>query len=365
MSISLYEYSQLACITQTLTLGATLLFIGNAKVKESPWLKWAKWTIALVFLAVGAITLLQYAFKLSVSNSMVDNALNMTAVYMATILLGTIFFPLANDNYLTTKRLLTTLALFLLATALIWIATLCEEPLSQILTVVSLAIYFIELLRIIYAFRYNYKKAQRQEGEVGSEKYTRSSYLKIVINSVMLLACLALLYIFLLFLPNFGKAIFNFVVLIAFGYLYVSFNNLIINYNPLIDINLPIKPSSAKPAPKTQHTSTHPQLSRKIDTWVAKRSYCRPGVTLMQLAQEMGTNRSYMSQYINSRFGCTFNEWLMRLRIDEAKRLLASSPTLSLDKLSVQVGFSSKSHFIKSFKAVEGITPGQWRETNG
>ena len=83
-----------------------------------------------------------------------------------------------------------------------------------------------------------------------------------------------------------------------------------------------------------------------------------------QVAEQLGTNRTYLSRYINDTSGCNFNSWLTRLRIEEAKRLLISSPTLSLDKIAMKVGFASKSHFMSSFKSFVGTTPGRWREQN-
>lgn len=83
---------------------------------------------------------------------------------------------------------------------------------------------------------------------------------------------------------------------------------------------------------------------------------------MAQVAQQLGTNRTYLSRYINGCYNCNFNAWLTRLRIDEARRLLVASPTLSIEKVSMALGFSSKSQFINSFKAQEGIPPGQWRE---
>ena len=85
---------------------------------------------------------------------------------------------------------------------------------------------------------------------------------------------------------------------------------------------------------------------------------------MIQMAQLLSTNRTYLSQYINTRYGCSFNTWLTQLRLTEAKRLLASSPTLPIDSIAKMTGFASKSHFINSFKASERITPGKWRENN-
>ncbi|APB37032.1 AraC family transcriptional regulator [Heyndrickxia faecalis] len=70
-------------------------------------------------------------------------------------------------------------------------------------------------------------------------------------------------------------------------------------------------------------------------------------------------------QYVTSLFKASFNvspyAFLINIRIREAKKLLSASSELSLKELADAVGFHDASHFIATFKKIEGITPNKYR----
>lgn len=378
MRLSLYEYSQLSVVVETMAFGLCLISIGNAKVLSSQWLKLAKGSVAAVLMQVGVITLLQYAFQMSVNYPKVDIALNITMLYATTILLGSAFLPLTAETHLTRTRLLITYAVFLLCDTFVWISAACQDPMSTLLIVASLALYFFELVRIIIVFVVNYRAMKKQNRVTGSDIDARISYIDMLFRCIALLSLFAVMYIFLVMLSPQAKAFYNLAMLLVWDYLFVSIVNLIINYNPTVDIELPQHPQNEKhnKSAKGDNTATGQPggednelevftvlgLREKIDAWVADKSYCQHNVTMLQVADQLGTNRTYLSRYVNSRYGCSFNAWLNRLRIEEAKQLLASSPTLPIDQVAQSVGYATKSHFMSSFKSIVGLTPGQWRQ---
>ena len=213
-------------------------------------------------------------------------------------------------------------------------------------------------MRITLVFIYNYKILGKQELVPGSDDEARYNCLNLVVRSIILLSLFAMLHILLIMLNEEFKAFYNFAMLFVWAYLFVQTVNLIINFNPLEDSNLKdIKNNDTLLMPRAE-------LTKKVDNWIESGAFCQPGITMIQMAQQFSTNRTYLSQYINTRYGCSFNTWLTQLRLTEAKRLLASSPTLPIDSIAKMTGFASKSHFINSFKASEKTTPGKWRMTN-
>ena len=268
------------------------------------------------------------------------------------------FIPLAATTHLTRMRLIVTCIVFAFCISLVWLAIPLATTWYHLIMVISLSIYFIELVRIILVFIYNYRLLDKQERIPGSEADARHQCLNLVVKCIILLSAFALVYIFLVMLTENAKTIFNFLILLMWGYLFVTFVNLIMNYNPMAEANFRL--GSYTHNGGTLHVR-HPELRSKLDNMVNDGFYKSKGVTMSSIAEQLGTNRTYLSQYINSQYGCNFNTWLTRLRIDEAKRLLLSSPTLTLEIVAQQTGFATKSHFMSAFKAVEGITPGQWR----
>jgi PAS domain S-box-containing protein len=91
-----------------------------------------------------------------------------------------------------------------------------------------------------------------------------------------------------------------------------------------------------------------------------------PGLTLSDLSEKLETNKTYLSQAINSEYG-NFSEYLNRLRIVEACRLIQNGldPKFSIDHLYSEVGFSARTTFYAAFKKFTGVSPSQFHQING
>ena len=121
---------------------------------------------------------------------------------------------------------------------------------------------------------------------------------------------------------------------------------------------------SDNPAPKNYNTN---RLNEKLlDLFVKEAIYKNQDLKITHLSEKLNTNRTYISKHINTEFSCTFNDFVNRYRIEEAKRLLIedSSKTYSLNYISEKSGFGSMGSFMRIFRDFEGITPGQFREQN-
>ena len=97
-------------------------------------------------------------------------------------------------------------------------------------------------------------------------------------------------------------------------------------------------------------------LMKKI---VTEKAYLNPDINLKILATSMGSNSNYLSQVINETFNQTFYNFINEFRIKEARRLLsdAANSNYTIEYISSQVGFRSKSSFNTAFKKYIGVTP--------
>ena len=102
-------------------------------------------------------------------------------------------------------------------------------------------------------------------------------------------------------------------------------------------------------------------ISKRIDEWIDSEGYRRSGITLNDLSAALGTNRTYLSQYIKSVYGMTFRDWISDLRIEYAKRLMLQQPQFRVVDISESSGFLSLSHFTHTFTSKEGCSPSKWR----
>ena len=72
-------------------------------------------------------------------------------------------------------------------------------------------------------------------------------------------------------------------------------------------------------------------------------------------------SKSYFCRIIKEELGCTFTEYVNRLRIERSKVLLRSSG-ISIAEVACAVGFDDQSYFTRIFKKQTGVAPGKYRE---
>lgn len=104
------------------------------------------------------------------------------------------------------------------------------------------------------------------------------------------------------------------------------------------------------------------QFGQKLARWMEEKKFLDSQVTIDDLATEMGTNKLYMSRYINRKYKVNFSSLVTRLRLSEAKEYMLQNPYLKQEEVALHSGFSSSSYFSKVFSREEGITPVLWRK---
>jgi AraC-like DNA-binding protein len=101
-----------------------------------------------------------------------------------------------------------------------------------------------------------------------------------------------------------------------------------------------------------------------LEEWINKeKPYCNPDFQLMDLRQVLPLNRTYLSQLINTEYGCTFYQWVNGLRVEEAKQILTNQPELKIQEVAERCGFSSRQTFTRTFLRETGFTPSDWLST--
>lgn len=108
--------------------------------------------------------------------------------------------------------------------------------------------------------------------------------------------------------------------------------------------------------------SCYAEIAESIKRWIDDDGYLRPGLTIKELADTLHTNRTYLSGYINTSLNTTFRDWITRLRIDYAKQRMTSHPEQKIAEIAEASGFMSQSHFMKTFKDKEGCSPAKWKK---
>lgn len=109
---------------------------------------------------------------------------------------------------------------------------------------------------------------------------------------------------------------------------------------------------------------THVMESRaKLEAWMdEKKPYLNKDFCLVQLMEVLPMNRTYLSKFINTEYGCSFYQFVTNYRIEEAKRLMKENPDMKLQDVAEKSGFSSATVFGRIFRRETGVTPTEWHE---
>lgn len=105
-------------------------------------------------------------------------------------------------------------------------------------------------------------------------------------------------------------------------------------------------------------------ILQKLECKMAKEKlYLDQNLTMYQLAIELKTNTSYLSQIIRRTFRSNFATYLNSMRIEEFKRFIADKnyDTYSIDFIAKKCGYKNRSTFYLAFKNITGTTPNNYR----
>ncbi|MBB6670700.1 response regulator [Cohnella nanjingensis] len=86
----------------------------------------------------------------------------------------------------------------------------------------------------------------------------------------------------------------------------------------------------------------------------------REEVSLKRIAAHFYMNPVYVGQLFRKTYGVYFNEFVLGLRVREAKRLLRLTE-LRVYEVAERVGFGRTDYFITQFEKLEGMTPAEYR----
>ena len=119
----------------------------------------------------------------------------------------------------------------------------------------------------------------------------------------------------------------------------------------------PTEPS--QPTEKRKLSAKETFLTHALAKKMEERVYLNPKLSLNELAMGIGTNKSYLSEFLNSQ-GKSFYDYINEYRIAEACRILDSANVgdrINMTSVASQSGFNSISTFNRYFYKIKEMTP--------
>ena len=108
-------------------------------------------------------------------------------------------------------------------------------------------------------------------------------------------------------------------------------------------------------------------LIARIDEAMEKDNlFLNADLSIVSLAEKVGTNRTYVSKAIKDAKGCNFSDYVNRYRLDYAVAMMKNMPKESIvvQNVALQCGCGSIQTFYRYFKLFFNETPTQWIERN-
>ena len=91
------------------------------------------------------------------------------------------------------------------------------------------------------------------------------------------------------------------------------------------------------------------------------RTHYQEDITLDELASVCGMSRSAFCRSFKSAFHETPFEYVQRIRVTAAKKLLVEQPAWNIQHISELTGFHDAGYFCRTFRRFEGMSPGAFR----
>jgi AraC-like DNA-binding protein len=107
-----------------------------------------------------------------------------------------------------------------------------------------------------------------------------------------------------------------------------------------------------------EQAGAEPRYVARIQEYL--RANLRRNVALNELAGLTGLSKAYLIRSFRRIVGMPPYEWLLQLRIEEARQRLRKGDRIC--DLAIELGFSDQSHFHRRFKRLTGMTPSVYAE---
>lgn len=95
-----------------------------------------------------------------------------------------------------------------------------------------------------------------------------------------------------------------------------------------------------------------------------EKIFLQPGLKITDLATELGSNRTYLSNCINSKAKMSFSDFIHKYRINYSLEISRKEPGIPIEELAEKSGYQNRTSFYRCFSKIMGCTPTEWIRKN-
>lgn len=319
-------------------------------------------------LVLAIIITVFYFFDIKSLGPFFSPVINLTSYFLISILIALSFIPLLGGTHHYTPNLIKiSFIIWITYSITLWcFIFFCDENVINIALIVAALFFLLHTVGLITLFSYSYRDAVKSAENYYSDNIeVNISWMMRTIYFVVGLGLTGGLAAFGSFAPKWISTAYMGYTVFVFLYIFVCFVNFTVRYSDIIssqksrEVELIPEKEGVVPILKGD---TYIQISKKITKWVEGKNYLTAGVNIQLISNQILTNRTYLSAYINSTYGISFKDWIASLRIEEAKLLMLEDRSKTVAEIAHEVGFASPTSFTRAFTRRETIPPLKWRE---
>lgn len=368
MDQSLYSYSLCAAIPLMLFFGFNMLFARVPERKIFRNFLLSRRIMGTAMLVLSANYLVHFFCSPRLKDVNATILMNLDTYFLCYWLFSSALLTLLNKRYITRTLLLQHLAMWIAFTAMsaaivIWV----PKGNAQHIGIVALATWLV-----IYGTFLSVRMLRTYAKAVKMFRDNHSDDIGAYIRWLSIFTIWAIVFGvscgLLTFLPDRYVFLWVLSAIPFYVYLFCSYQNYMLEFETVesaIEDDLAMEQYDELNTPANSFTVPPylADLERRIKEWIEQEGFCQPGLTLKDLSDQLCTNRTYLSEYINRVHHVNFRDWITDLRIEFAKRRMKECPQQKMFEISESSGFMSLSHFTKIFSEKEGCTPARWRKS--
>lgn len=305
--------------------------------------------LASVLLGVSGVILMEQPYRL---RDIVFYVQIMAHIESALLILGMIL--LLTKNFPTRKFVFTQTVGIAFCIIILYIYYYAYQgDIDSVLYYLLGSIFPIQFLYYFFTYKSLFETWRNRKHQYG--KYGNTIKLLWLLLNIMAIFVIAMLYF-----PS--EILFAFLICV---YILAFVGFMILFYRLLIILNITDFEQKQQIEQKSKEKiNTQKNMEAALEEWIQEKGYIERNITIITLAKQLGTNRTYLSNYINEHYEENFNTWINQLRIKEAQILLEENNT-PLHAIAEQVGFSDLPHFSRTFKFITGQSPSNWKKQAG
>lgn len=284
--------------------------------------------------------------------------------YLEAIFFFSTFFYLLDEKYMSWRNFRKDWAVFLASVVLMITSTIgVFGKVDAWVSWFPFFMFFVQYVMFLKRFYILYNEKRRKQDNYFAEDMQQfMSWIKKSIILVILTSVLSFTTLLGGIIDNY---LFQIYVISANFYIAISFINYAAMYGKLnsAEVTDRERMETDTEEQKISQVDNYEQLfGEQVKRWLSEKRFLAPQLTIDDLAAEMGTNKLYMSRYINRKHGDNFSTWITKLRLEEAKSYMRENPNVKQEEVAIHSGFSSSSYFSRVFSRFESMTPAAWRK---